>query len=81
MVYSAFLKKSVLLYFMKDVRVYKVREGDIALKVWEELEYVLSLLKIKNKYTFDAANYIRSDMIKKKALAGNKSTAPYIPKY
>ena len=79
MVYSVFLKKSVLLYFMKDGRVYRVKEEDIALKVWEELEYVLSLLKIKNKFTFDAANYIRIDMLKKKAF--NKSKDPYVPKY
>ena len=81
MVYSAFLKKSVLLYFMKDGRVYKVRDEDIVLKIWEELEYVLYLLKIKNQYTFDAARVIRSTMLKQKAMDGNKSTASYVPKY
>ena len=81
MVYSALLKNCVLLYFMKDGRVYKIREEDVALKIWEELEYVLYLLKIKNQYTFDVARVIRSTMLKQKAMAENKSTASYVPKY
>ena len=64
MLYSAMLKKCVLLYFMKDGGVYRVREEDVALKIWEELEYVFYLLKIKNRYTYDAAKVIRSTMMK-----------------
>ncbi|KAK1359864.1 hypothetical protein POM88_044338 [Heracleum sosnowskyi] len=49
MVYHKGLKKEVLLYFMSDGRVYRVGEADVQLKLWEELEYVLYLLKVKIK--------------------------------
>ncbi|KAK1401026.1 hypothetical protein POM88_000631 [Heracleum sosnowskyi] len=49
MVYHRGLKKEVMLYFMSDGRVYRVGEADVQLKLWEELEYVLYLLKIKNR--------------------------------
>ena len=55
MVYHARMKKCILLYFLNDGRVYRVKEEDIKLKLWEELEHVLYLLKVKNKFTHDAA--------------------------
>ncbi|KAK1401537.1 hypothetical protein POM88_001142 [Heracleum sosnowskyi] len=81
MVYHRGLKKEVLLYFMSDGRVYRVGEADIQLKLWEELEYVLYLLKIKNKSTHDAALVIKDRMMKSKVLLGGGVSSAYIPKY
>ncbi|KAK1388202.1 hypothetical protein POM88_016380 [Heracleum sosnowskyi] len=81
MVYHRGLKKEVLLYFMSDGRVYRIGENDIQLKLWEELEYVLYLLKIKNKSTHDAALVIKDRMMKSKVLLGGGVSSAYIPKY
>ncbi|KAK1389321.1 hypothetical protein POM88_017499 [Heracleum sosnowskyi] len=81
MVYHRGLKKEVLLYFMSDGRVYRIGEVDIQLKLWEELEYVLYLLKIKNKSTHDDALVIKDRMMKSKVLLGGGVSSAYIPKY
>ncbi|KAK1369898.1 hypothetical protein POM88_035990 [Heracleum sosnowskyi] len=75
------LKKDFLLYFKADGRVYRVGEADIGLKMKEELEYVLYLLKVKNQRTHQAAEVLRSRMVKARALCGLKSAGSYIPKY
>ncbi|KAK1351404.1 hypothetical protein POM88_054377 [Heracleum sosnowskyi] len=75
------LKKEFLLYFMADGRVYKVAESDINLKSYEELEYVLYLLKVKNRNTHDAALVIRERMLKSKIMLGGGVSSAYIPKY
>ncbi|KAK1378977.1 hypothetical protein POM88_025721 [Heracleum sosnowskyi] len=81
MIYHRGLKKEFLLYFMDDGRVYRVGEADIHLKLWEELEYVLYLLKIKNRSTHDAALVLRDRMMKSKVLLGGGVSSAYIPKY
>ncbi|KAK1381633.1 hypothetical protein POM88_028377 [Heracleum sosnowskyi] len=81
MVYHKGLKKEFLLYFMSDGRVYRVGEADVQLKLWEELEYVLYLLKVKNKSTHDAAIVLRDRMMKSKVLLGGGVSSAYIPKY
>ena len=81
MVHNRDTKKDVLLYFMADGRVYRIGEGDVQLKLWEELEYVLSIFKIRNHRTQQAANVLRNQMMKAKALQGIKSVGGYIPKY
>ncbi|KAK1380647.1 hypothetical protein POM88_027391 [Heracleum sosnowskyi] len=75
------LKKDFLVYFKADGRVYRVGEADIGLKMKEELEYVLYLLKIKNQRTHQADEVLRSRMMKTRALCGLKSAGSYIPKY
>ncbi|KAK1360565.1 hypothetical protein POM88_045039 [Heracleum sosnowskyi] len=47
----------------------------------EELEYVLYLLKVKNQRTHQAAEVLRSRMVKARALCGLKTAGSYIPKY
>ncbi|KAK1399232.1 hypothetical protein POM88_009095 [Heracleum sosnowskyi] len=81
MVFHKVLKKEFLLYFMTDGRVYKVAESDINLKSYEELEYVLYLLKIKNRSTHDAALVIRERMLRSKIMLGGGVSSAYIPKY
>ncbi|KAK1384246.1 hypothetical protein POM88_021981 [Heracleum sosnowskyi] len=81
MIFHKLLKKEFLLYFMADGRVYKVAESDINLKSYEELEYVLYLLKVKNRSTHDAALVIRERMLKSKIMLGGGVSSAYIPKY
>ncbi|KAK1384788.1 hypothetical protein POM88_022523 [Heracleum sosnowskyi] len=81
MIFHKVLKKEFLLYFMADGRVYKVAESDINLKSYEELEYVLYLLKVKNRSTHDAALVIRERMLKSKIMLGGGVSSAYIPKY
>ncbi|KAK1378424.1 hypothetical protein POM88_025168 [Heracleum sosnowskyi] len=81
MIYHRGLKKEFLLYFMDDGRVYRVGEADIHLKLWEELEYILYLLKIKNRSTHDVAIVLRDRMMKSKVLLGGGVSSAYIPKY
>ncbi|KAK1394729.1 hypothetical protein POM88_013785 [Heracleum sosnowskyi] len=75
------LKKDFLLYFKADGRVYRVGEADIGLKMKEELEYVLYILKVKNQRTHQASEVLRSRMVKGRALCGLKTVGAYIPKY
>ena len=81
LIYHKGLKKDFLLYFKADGRVYRVGEADIGLKMKEELEYVLYILKIKNQRTHQAAEVLRSRMMKARILCGLKSATSYIPKY
>ncbi|KAK1387947.1 hypothetical protein POM88_016125 [Heracleum sosnowskyi] len=81
MIFHKVLKKEFLLYFMADGRVYKVAESDINLKSYEELEYVLYLLKVKNRSTHDAALVIRERMLRSKIMLGGGVSSAYIPKY
>ncbi|KAK1379200.1 hypothetical protein POM88_025944 [Heracleum sosnowskyi] len=81
MIYHRGLKKEFLLYFMADGRVYRIGEDDIRLKFWEELEYVLYLLKIKNRNTHNAALVLKDRMMKSKVLFGGSVSSAYIPKY
>ncbi|KAK1392283.1 hypothetical protein POM88_011339 [Heracleum sosnowskyi] len=81
MIYHRGLKKEFLLYFMADGRVYRIGEDDIRLKLWEELEYVLYLLKIKNRNTHNAALVLKDRMVKSKVLFGGSVSSVYIPKY
>ncbi|KAK1398204.1 hypothetical protein POM88_008067 [Heracleum sosnowskyi] len=81
MIYHRGLKKDFFLYFMVDGRVYRVGESDIHLKLWEELEYVLYLLKVKNFSTQKAAEVLRSKMMKSKVLSGATIASAYVPKY
>ncbi|KAK1404787.1 hypothetical protein POM88_004392 [Heracleum sosnowskyi] len=81
MIFHKVLKKEFLLYFMADGRVYKVAESDINLKSYEELEYVLYLLKVKNRNTHDAALVIRERMLKSKIMLGGGVSSAYIPNY
>ena len=81
MIYHRGIKKEFMLYFMADGRVYRVGEADIHLKLWEELEYVLYLLKVKNRSTHNAAQVLRERMMKFKVLCGAKISSAYIPKY
>ncbi|KAK1372262.1 hypothetical protein POM88_028455 [Heracleum sosnowskyi] len=64
-----------------DGRVYKVGESDVNLKSWEELEYVLYLLKVKNRHTHDVAQVLREKMLRSKAMLGGGVSSVYIPKY
>ncbi|KAK1365579.1 hypothetical protein POM88_041140 [Heracleum sosnowskyi] len=75
------LKKDFLLYFMADGRVYRIGENDIHLKMAEELEYVLYLLKVRNQRTQNATEVLRVRMMRAKVLSGAKITSAYIPKY
>ncbi|KAK1403968.1 hypothetical protein POM88_003573 [Heracleum sosnowskyi] len=81
LIYHRGLKKDFLLYFKSDGRVYRVSEDDIGLKMKEELEYVLYLLKVKNQRTHQAAEVLRSRMMKARILSGLKSAGSYIPRY
>ncbi|KAK1400410.1 hypothetical protein POM88_000015 [Heracleum sosnowskyi] len=81
MIYHRGIKKEFLLYFMADGRVYRVGEADIHLKLWEELEYVLYLLKVKNQSTHNAAQVLRERMMKSKVLCGARISSAYVPKY
>ncbi|KAK1390407.1 hypothetical protein POM88_018585 [Heracleum sosnowskyi] len=81
MIYHKGLKKEFLLYFMSDGRVYRIGEADVQIKLWEELEYVLYLLKIKNRSTHNAALVLRERMLKTKAMLGGGVSSAYIPKY
>ncbi|KAK1352547.1 hypothetical protein POM88_053244 [Heracleum sosnowskyi] len=81
LIFHKILKKQFLLYFMSDGRVYKVGESDVNLKSWEELEYVLYLLKVKNRYTHDVAQVLREKMLRSKAMLGGGVSSVYIPKY
>ncbi|KAK1353363.1 hypothetical protein POM88_052498 [Heracleum sosnowskyi] len=81
MIYHKGIKKEFLLYFMADGRVYRVGEADIHLKLWEELEYVLYLLKVKNQSTHNAAQVLKERMMKSKVLLGARISSAYIPKY
>ncbi|KAK1394497.1 hypothetical protein POM88_013553 [Heracleum sosnowskyi] len=74
------LRKDFLLYFMADGRVYRIGENDIHLKMAEELEYVLYLLKVRNQRTQNAAEVLKIRMMRAKALSGAKITSAYIPK-
>ncbi|KAK1365854.1 hypothetical protein POM88_041415 [Heracleum sosnowskyi] len=75
------LKKDFLLYFMNDGRVYRIAESDIDLKSYQELEYVLYLLKVKNRNTHNAATFIRQKMQRSKVMLGGGVSKVYIPKY
>ncbi|KAK1394883.1 hypothetical protein POM88_013939 [Heracleum sosnowskyi] len=66
---------------MADGRVYRIGENDIHLKMAEELEYVLYLLKVRNQRTQNAAEVLRVRMMRAKVLSGAKITSAYIPKY
>ena len=81
MVYDKAIKKEFLLYFMADGRVYRISEEDTHLKLWEELEYVLYLLKVKNRSTYDASRVLKDRMLKAKALSGIRTSSTYVPKY
>ncbi|KAK1396974.1 hypothetical protein POM88_006837 [Heracleum sosnowskyi] len=81
LIFHKVLKKQFLLYFMSDGRVYKVGESDVNLKSWEELEYVLYLLKVKNRHTHDVAQVLREKMLRSKAMLGGGVSSVYIPKY
>ncbi|KAK1372946.1 hypothetical protein POM88_029139 [Heracleum sosnowskyi] len=81
MIFHKVLKKEFLLYFMNDGRVYKVAESDINLKSYQELEYVLYLLKVKNRNTHNAASVIREKMLRSKMMLGGGVSSAYIPKY
>ncbi|KAK1364877.1 hypothetical protein POM88_040438 [Heracleum sosnowskyi] len=81
MIFHKVLKKEFLLYFMNDGRVYKVAESDINLKSYQELEYVLYLLKFKNRNTHNAASVIREKMLRSKMMLGGGVSSAYIPKY
>ncbi|KAK1394958.1 hypothetical protein POM88_014014 [Heracleum sosnowskyi] len=81
LIFHRVLKKQFLLYFMSDGRVYKVGESDVNLKSWEELEYVLYLLKVKNRHTHDVAQVLREKMLRSKAMLGGGVSSVYIPKY
>ncbi|KAK1387892.1 hypothetical protein POM88_016070 [Heracleum sosnowskyi] len=81
MIFHKGIKKEFLLYFMADGRVYRFGEFDIQLKLWEELEYVLYLLEVKNRSTYDAARVLKERMMKSKVLSGAGVSSAYIPKY
>ncbi|KAK1378063.1 hypothetical protein POM88_024807 [Heracleum sosnowskyi] len=81
MIFHKVLKKEFLLYFMNDGRVYKVAESDVNLKSYQELEYVLYLLKVKNRNTHNAASVIREKMLRSKMMLGGGVSSAYIPKY
>jgi hypothetical protein len=81
LIYHKVLKKQFLLYFMNDGRVYKVGESDVHLKSWEELEYVLYLLKVKDRHTHNVAQILREKMLRSKAMLGGGVSSVYIPKY
>jgi hypothetical protein len=81
LIHQRSLKKDFLLYFMSDGTVFKVGEYDVDLKLWEELEYVLYLFKVKNQRTQQVANVLRNKMLKAKALSGTRFTSSYVPKY
>ncbi|KAK1360837.1 hypothetical protein POM88_045311 [Heracleum sosnowskyi] len=82
LIFHRVLKKQFLLYFMSDGSVYRVGESDINLKSWEELEYVLYLLKVKNRHTHNVAQILREKMLRSKVmLGGGEVSNAYIPKY
>ncbi|KAK1355749.1 hypothetical protein POM88_049005 [Heracleum sosnowskyi] len=81
LIYHKGLRKDFLLYFMADGRVYRIGENDIHLKMAEELEYVLYLLKVRNQRTQNAAEVLRVRMMRAKVLSSTKITSAYIPKY
>ncbi|KAK1399123.1 hypothetical protein POM88_008986 [Heracleum sosnowskyi] len=82
LIFHRVLKKQFLLYFMSDGRVYRVGESDVNLKSWEELEYVLYLLKVKNRHTHNVAQILREKMLRSKVmLGGGEVSNAYTPKY
>jgi hypothetical protein len=81
LIHQKSLKKDFLLYFMADGTVFKVGEFDIDLKLWEELEYVLYLFKVKNSRTQQVAKVLRNKMQKARALSGTKFKNSYVPTY
>ncbi|KAK1365076.1 hypothetical protein POM88_040637 [Heracleum sosnowskyi] len=82
LIFHKILKKQFLLYFMSDGRVYRIGESDVNLKSWEELEYVLYLLKVKNRHTHNVAQILREKMLRSKVmLGGGEVSNAYIPKY
>ncbi|KAK1379492.1 hypothetical protein POM88_026236 [Heracleum sosnowskyi] len=82
LIFYKILKKQFLLYFMSDGRVYRIGESDVNLKSWEELEYVLYLLKVKNRHTHNVAQILREKMLRSKVmLGGGEVSNAYIPKY
>ncbi|KAL8120989.1 hypothetical protein AgCh_017960 [Apium graveolens] len=81
MVYHTYLKEHILLYFMTDGRVYRIRENAIPLKYFEELEHVIFLLQVNDKITESAANYLKSQIQRQKRLYSVKSDSTYLPKY
>ncbi|KAK1361435.1 hypothetical protein POM88_045909 [Heracleum sosnowskyi] len=81
MIYHKGIKKEFLLYFMADGRVYRVGEADIHLKLWEELGYVLYLLKVKNQSTHNAAQVLRERMMKSKVLLGARISSCNNPNF
>ncbi|KAK1402415.1 hypothetical protein POM88_002020 [Heracleum sosnowskyi] len=82
LIFHRVLKKQFLLYFMSDGSVYRVGESDVNLKSWEELEYVLYLLKVKNRHTHNVAQILREKMLRSKVmLGGGEVSNAYIPKY
>ncbi|KAK1397094.1 hypothetical protein POM88_006957 [Heracleum sosnowskyi] len=82
LIFHKILKKQFLLYFMSDGRVYRIGESDVNLKSWEELEYVLYLLKVKNRHTHNVAQILREKMLRSKVmLGGGEVSNAYIPRY
>ena len=77
MVYHSALKEHIMLYFMEDGRVYQIRQKDISVKYYEELQNVLFLLKVKNKSTHDAAEFLKSIIQKKSKLSGSNAEKSY----
>ncbi|KAL8088519.1 hypothetical protein AgCh_038341 [Apium graveolens] len=81
MVYHTYLKEHILLYFMTDGRVYRIRQNAIPLKYFEELEHVLFLLQVDDRLTGFAANYLKDQIQRQKRLYSVKSDSTYVPKY
>ena len=81
LVHDKYTRTDVLLYFLTNGSVFRIKENGILLKCWEELEHVLYMFKIRNGNTWRAAEVIKGRINKFKALQGVKSDAPYVPKY
>ena len=66
---------------MADGTVFKFGEFDLSRKMYEELDYVLYLLKVNHQRVFKATLVIKEYMKKAKVLTGMKEIKGYVPKY
>ena len=74
-------KKDILLYFLTDGNVFRVTKYHLHLKLDEELEYVIYIMRVRNQASFQCINDIREILANRKIRTARRLDGPYVPKY
>lgn len=73
--------KKRVIYFLESEKRLRVLEELILKKIWQELEYVVYLLKEIDSTIARSVEFLKKIILEKQRGLCKKSTYPYVPKY